>query len=334
MSNKPYLQDSYFDNMPQEISLKRWQNTVNVISEIFHVPGAWIMQANIKGVEVLVASESIQDDFPAGIAFDFNVNVYCKTVIQNKKTLYVKNAEKEGIWNNNPEYTDAGFKSYLGVPLQWPNGDMFGTLCALDTNETNYPASFISLLCQLKELIDGDLRNLLLIKKLKKQSVTDELSEINNRFGFIENARQLISLAKRSRMSLSLMYFDINGLKMMNDSYGHQMGDFIIKSFAEALSKSIRKEDIIARLGGDEFCFLGVHQFDDKGETVRLRVTQLFAELTKSDERIKGVSFSVGCKSYDPVNGFDLDKMLSETDCLMYANKKSMKEAQKLKKSD
>jgi diguanylate cyclase (GGDEF)-like protein len=119
---------------------------------------------------------------------------------------------------------------------------------------------------------------------------------------------------------------------MMNDSYGHELGDFIIKSFAQALSKSIRKEDIIARLGGDEFCFLGIRKLDDKGEAVKSRVTKLFAELTKPDERIKSISFSVGYKSFDPVNGFDLDKMLSETDCLMYANKKSMKEAQELKK--
>lgn len=330
MLKSPYEQTSFFDNMPESISVEKWQKTVNVIAKIFNAPGAWIMQANIEGLEALLASESIQQKFPAGLKFEKEVNIYCKTVLQTKKHLYVKNAKKEGGWDDNPEYTEAGFNSYLGVPLQWPNGEMFGTLCVLDQKETNYPENFIELMWQLKEIIDSDLRNTLLIEELRNASITDELTNILNRRGFMDRSTRLINLAKRNKLSLLLMYFDLNDLKTTNDAYGHQAGDFLINAFAEALKGSVRGEDLIARLGGDEFCFLGIHQLVGNEKSLPLRIKRKFEDLTKNDNRINAATFSLGCKIFTLLDETNIDKMLSETDALMYENKNMMKNSQKI----
>lgn len=325
MDTQAYKQNSYHDKLPTELSLEKWQKTVDVIANIFNAPGAWIMQANIKGLEALVASKSIQDEFPAGYSTSKETNIYCKAVLESSNSLYVKNATKEGIWDDNPEYTDAGFISYLGVPLQWPNGNVFGTLCVLDKKETNYSDGFIELMWQLKELIDSDLKNLLLIKELQAKSVNDELTSIYNRHGFLENSLALISLAKRNEIALSLMYFDLNNLKIVNDIYGHEAGDFLIQSFATALKESIRDEDIVARLGGDEFCFLGTHRKGDTKDIILTRIQSTLELLTQNDARIQNPSFSVGSKVFTDPKEFDIDKMLSQVDKLMYKNKKMMK---------
>lgn len=174
--------------------------------------------------------------------------------------------------------------SYLGVPLQWPDGGMFGTLCVLDRKEANYPESFIELMMQLKEIIDSDLSNILLIEKLRLTSITDELTNINNRRGFLENAERLIHLAKRHQLSLTLIYFDLNKLKSVNNAYGHEAGE--------------------------------------TEQTINSRIQQKFDCLTKNDKRIKNPSFSVGYKVYGQTEELVIGKMLSETDLLMYKNKK------------
>jgi len=123
MTTSPYDQSSFFDNMPSNLLSDKWQETVNVLAKIIGAPAAWIMQANTKGIEALLASDSIQSNFPAGTKYEKEVNIYCKTVVETKEHLYVRDARKEGGWNINPEFTDAGFNSYLGVPLQWPDGE-------------------------------------------------------------------------------------------------------------------------------------------------------------------------------------------------------------------
>lgn len=325
MLRSPYDQESYFDNLPDSLSLDKWQITINLITKLFDAPAAWIMQANNKGLEALVASTEKKNDSPAGSKFDKEEGIYCKTVMESKQQLYVKNAIDEGGWDNNPEYSQEGFISYLGVPLQWPDGEMFGTLCVLDKKETNYSKEFIELMWQLKEVIDADLQNMILIKKLKAQSTIDELTDIFNRRGFIKAADSLISHAIRNKHCLSLMYFDINNLKVVNDTHGHKAGDFLLQSFANAISNSIRKEDIIARLGGDEFCFMGIYQSDFTDKDIASRIQKTLELLTLHDNRIQDPSFSTGYKVFKSSTDFNIDKMLSETDSLMYENKKMMK---------
>jgi len=325
MLQSPYDQESYFDNLPESLSLGKWQVTINLITQLFDAPAAWIVQANKKGLEALVASTEKQNNWPAGSAFDKKEEIYCKKVMESKQQLYVKNADKEGGWDNNPEYIQEGFTSYLGVSLQWPDGEVFGTLCVLDKKETHYSKEFIELMWQLKYVIDADLQNMVLIKKLKEQSTIDELTNIANRRGFIKAADSLISHAIRNKECLSLMYFDINDLKLVNDTYGHKAGDFLIQSFASAISDSIRKEDIIARIGGDEFCFMGIYQSDFVDKDIVARIQERLELLTLEDKRIQKPSFSTGYKVFKSSIEFNIDKMLSETDSLMYENKKMRK---------
>ena len=95
-------------------------------------------------------------------------------------------------------------------------------------------------------------------EKLERLSVMDELTGLNNRRGFLTLARQQISLKERNNNDLLLVFFDIDGLKKINDTLGHSIGDYAIMSLANLLRKAFRSSDIIARIGGDEFVILAI----------------------------------------------------------------------------
>ncbi|MFC3024925.1 GGDEF domain-containing protein [Vibrio zhugei] len=90
-------------------------------------------------------------------------------------------------------------------------------------------------------------------EKLRVQSTTDELTGVFNRRAFLDNFKKAFNLAQRKSLPLSLLLFDIDFFKKVNDQFGHQTGDLVIKLFAQSVSGMIRDEDIFGRVGGEEF---------------------------------------------------------------------------------
>ncbi|MDX1464041.1 MAG: GGDEF domain-containing protein, partial [Marinirhabdus sp.] len=87
-------------------------------------------------------------------------------------------------------------------------------------------------------------------------AISDPLTGIMNRRGFIENAERLISLSKRSGKTACLMILDIDHFKTINDRYGHKVGDFCLIEFSEIIQSCCRLHDLVARIGGEEFIIL------------------------------------------------------------------------------
>ncbi|RDH84534.1 MAG: hypothetical protein DIZ80_03415 [endosymbiont of Galathealinum brachiosum] len=162
--------------------------------------------------------------------------------------------------------------------------------------------------------------------KLKKQSMIDKLTGINNIQGFFEESKGLINLAQRHKLSLALMYFDINNLKTINNTYDNETGDLLIKLFSDALSQSIREEDIIARLDGDEFCFLGINSDDYDFIVLESRVQSIFSKLTQDNNKISNPTFSSSNKLFEHTGKFNIESMLSEVKDLISEDKKTRKE--------
>jgi diguanylate cyclase (GGDEF)-like protein len=120
------------------------------------------------------------------------------------------------------------------------------------------------------------------------------------------------------------MYFHLNNLKIVNDIYSDEIGAFLIPFISNTLSNSIRNEYMIARLSGDEF-FLGVYQSDLSDNWIASRIQKTLESLMLNDNGIRNTYLSVGCKIFKSSADFNTDKMLSETDSLMYENKKMMR---------
>jgi diguanylate cyclase (GGDEF)-like protein len=163
----------------------------------------------------------------------------------------------------------------------------------------------------------------LLEKDLRAMSLTDDLTGLNNRRGFLTLATQYMKMIDRHKNITFLFYFDVDKFKHINDTYGHSEGDKVLKDIAKILKKSYRESDIIARIGGDEFVVLpvGFHNFDP-GIIIK-RFEENFAQLNSNNNGDYNVSISIGIAHYDPNKQCSIEELLDRADKLMYQDKKS-----------
>ncbi|GIU36049.1 GGDEF domain-containing protein [Shewanella colwelliana] len=302
-----------------EIDWLRWQRLVNTVAEMFNAPATFINQANIKGIEVIIASERPGTRYAPGGHCGVDTNIYCHHVVKDAKELYVRDASTDGKWLDNPEYTEDNYASYLGMPICWPDGSVFGTLCVLDTHPTDYPETYVNALGVIKEVIDSDLKHLYRENQLLTLSYTDPLTLIYNRRGFDDLMSNTRELAKRLNRQLVLLYFDLDHFKATNDRYGHQVGDEHLKTFANTLKHNSRTCDLVARWGGDEFVVL-IHA--ESLASVSLFNQRLANALTELNTQ-PAIEYSIGYAIIAPSDTRDNQTLLDIADQQMYTQKQA-----------
>ncbi len=157
-------------------------------------------------------------------------------------------------------------------------------------------------------------------RALEEASVTDELTGLLNRRGFVLLAGQQMKLAVRANRALLLFFVDLNGMKSINDTLGHETGDRALVDTAAALRRTFRQSDVIARLGGDEFVVLAADAALTDGHALVKRLRELLAEHNTGAAPFR-LSLSVGMALFDPRKPLTLEKLLAEADARMYADK-------------
>ncbi len=156
---------------------------------------------------------------------------------------------------------------------------------------------------------------------LKEQTLTDELTGLNNRRGFMLLAKQQLKISTRSKNELILVYADLDHLKWINDEFGHGEGDRAIIDAATILRASFRASDIIARMGGDEFVALSVDTSEQSEERILERLRENLDAHNLDNERPYKLSISFGFTRYDPQDHCTLDELLDKADQQMYLQK-------------
>jgi diguanylate cyclase (GGDEF)-like protein/PAS domain S-box-containing protein len=162
----------------------------------------------------------------------------------------------------------------------------------------------------------------LLEDKLAALSLTDELTGLNNRRGLMLLGEQCLNLSERNGSSVTLIYADLDRLKVINDEFGHEQGDQAIQDMASILQKTFRKADVLARIGGDEFVV--VAQTDSSH--IDALVTRLHANVSMHNAhagRAFRLSVSVGFAVHDRKAPRTLTDLLAAADSAMYGEKKA-----------
>ncbi|OGQ97005.1 MAG: hypothetical protein A2284_12265 [Deltaproteobacteria bacterium RIFOXYA12_FULL_61_11] len=152
-------------------------------------------------------------------------------------------------------------------------------------------------------------------------AVTDPLTGLYNRRGFMTLADRQIKAATRTNKKMSLLFIDIDGLKRINDTLGHEEGDRALVSAANVLKQTFRESDMMARMGGDEFAVLAV----DAAEIPEIVIKRLAEQIVlhnAAPDRLYEISMSIGATVYDPKAPCSLDDLISRADTLMYEQKK------------
>jgi len=162
------------------------------------------------------------------------------------------------------------------------------------------------------------------LSELEEMASRDELTGLHNRRHFYQAVQNELGKALASKEPLSLMLMDLDGLKLVNDEYGHGVGDVVLSNLGKVIVKHTRGSDVAARVGGDEFGVV-MPATDKRGAFALAR--RLWEELEQvpmyeQDGHRVMVTVSIGVSGY-PWGGEDLDELLQWADADMYANKVS-----------
>ncbi|HKS40348.1 MAG TPA: GGDEF domain-containing protein, partial [Blastocatellia bacterium] len=145
-----------------------------------------------------------------------------------------------------------------------------------------------------------------------------------NRRGFLLLAEQELRLARSKRIGLDLwlVFADLDGLKQINDTLGHQAGSQAIIHTAEILKNTFRQTDVIARIGGDEFAILAVTNDADSGNVLVSRIKENLRSFNLQEEMPYRLSLSVGAIRVEPDKSPSITDLLEAADQAMYEQKR------------
>jgi diguanylate cyclase (GGDEF)-like protein len=163
-------------------------------------------------------------------------------------------------------------------------------------------------------------------EKLRQLSLTDDLTGLYNRRGFLALAEQQMRVASREQRSILVISADLDGLKAINDGLGHKEGDSALAETAHILRESFRNADLIARVGGDEFAILltgGQDEFDREKLGARLQAT--VEKHNDASDRPYKISVSAGYAYLDAGETLSFEEWLHRADTMMYEEKRQKK---------
>ncbi|MBD6617188.1 sensor domain-containing diguanylate cyclase [Komarekiella sp. 'clone 1'] len=250
-------------------------------------------------------------------------------ILQPNNILVVPNAIQDDRFVDNPLVKgNPKIRFYAGTPLVTPNGFPIGTLCVIDTIPRYLTDKQLD---GLHRLSRQAIAHMELIKEVRKRkqaemevrqlSLTDELTGLHNRRGFFLLAEQQLKLAHRMNVSCWVIFIDLDGLKQINDTLGHDMGDAMIVDAAQVLKQSFRNSDFVARLGGDEFIVFVASSFKD-ADSIQARLQANIASFNQQQNHSYQLSMSMGIERYAPESNMSIEQLVTRADELMYAHKR------------
>jgi diguanylate cyclase (GGDEF)-like protein len=158
--------------------------------------------------------------------------------------------------------------------------------------------------------------------QISQLSLVDDLTGLNNRRGFLLLAEQERKAAERLHAQVFILFIDADGLKRVNDSFGHESGDQMLRDLAQILKSTFRQSDILARFGGDEFCVFGLHE-DGDPKLAKERLDGAIASFNASRSAPFKLSASSGLYTFPADRTCLLEDAIACADKAMYAEKEA-----------
>jgi diguanylate cyclase (GGDEF)-like protein len=168
------------------------------------------------------------------------------------------------------------------------------------------------------------VKQALLDRELRHLALTDDLTCLYNRRGFFAAATQLLKLGTRNSQGILFLFCDFDGLKAINDTYGHRAGDHALIRTANALEDSFRGADVVARIGGDEFVALALESSRQSQDVILRRLNKNLKKANAGESRFP-LSLSIGAAHFDPKNPVSLGDLMLQADQAMYEQKRKRK---------
>jgi diguanylate cyclase (GGDEF)-like protein len=157
--------------------------------------------------------------------------------------------------------------------------------------------------------------------ELGSLALTDDLTGLYNRRGFMALAERQLKLGRRSGRGMLLFVLDVDHLKQINDTFGHREGDLALKSVAESMEQTFRDSDVVARLGGDEFAVLAIEASGHSEATIKARLFECLKSICAKESRYQ-ISLSLGLARFDSESLTSIAELMAKADQAMYEHKR------------
>ena len=247
------------------------------------------------------------DQTPRDIAF-------CDHAIRNDAPFIIEDTFQDERFSNNPLVLGEPFiRAYLGIPLKMPDGYIVGTLCVIYQQAKVFSEHEISILQSFANLVVSEL-------ELRTIAFTDSLTNLLSRKAWTDRVQVEIERTARNGSSLSVLLLDLDHFKTINDVYGHDVGDRVLRNTASVIDAALRKHDLIGRLGGEEFAVCVIDAPEPVGFSVAERIRCKVETLTFPGYDGLSCSVSIGVAAF--ITGNSLDDLLKRADTALYDAKR------------
>ena len=247
-------------------------------------------------------------------------NSPCENVCETQEVcIYEKNVKTD--FHKHSLVTDLNIESYIGSPLM-QNKNIFGLLVFLDSDKIDVPAYYQSMIHILASRVSAEIERyindemVIVLQKSNLELATknqlDTLTNTYNRHFFSVHVNKLINEGVKG----ALLFFDLDDFKIINDTHGHQVGDKVLKNFADTMQDVIRDSDVLARYGGEEFVLFLPNADKDVVSSISDRIHY---ELSNSQSSIPEVTVSIGAHIMG--NTDNLEILIKYADVALYKAK-------------
>jgi c-di-GMP phosphodiesterase len=160
--------------------LHEWQNLLDETAEILSVPAGLITRLDGKEIEILLSSKTVGNPYPAAYTSQYpDSGWYCEHTLKSRELNLIPNALQDSQWKDNSAAVELHMISYLGMPIERPDGGQFGTVCFIDSKQNAHNDMHIRLVQQIKKMIELSLRIVLAKEKIdSRDRLLDDLSKI------------------------------------------------------------------------------------------------------------------------------------------------------------
>ncbi len=293
---------------------ERFDRVTRLARRLFSVPTALVSLVDsrrqwFKSRVGLDACETSRDDS------------FCAHAILRDGILVVNDALQDDRFRDNPlVVSDPYIRFYAGCPIRGLQGHKLGTLCLIDRQPRQFNDDDRALLHDLASMVEQEMVAVHL-------ATMDELTKLSNRRGFESLAQHALGMCRRLQTGASLLYFDLDLFKQINDRFGHAEGDRALTDFATLLAHNFRESDVIGRLGGDEFAVLLVNSNCNHAATALSHLQQAIDGHNQTAQRGYDLLYSVGAVDYDSLQHDTMADLMTHADTLMYQQKKRRRQA-------
>ncbi len=293
-----------------EVSLEALERISRLVVRLLQVDTALV---NIVDDErqTTIAGTSENPSFPVRGTTPLS-NSFCQHVVRDGEPFVVTDSREDARLNGNLGVTEDHVIAYLGVPLRSPDGHVLGALCAIDDHPRTWSDADRAALGDLGAIIADELSLRSATREIERLARIDPLTGLGNRRWWDDRARRELSRASRQGAAVSVVLFDLDGFKNVNDTLGHAAGDDVLRAVGQRWYPLIRAPDLLVRWGGDEFAVLLTAATLAEARMVAARLVEA---------RPTEVGVSWGAAEWEPPE--TLEGLVSRADEALYAVKRA-----------